>query len=125
MGNYSNVMAEVWALKECLVLAKIMGFPSICIEVDAEMIVLMLNNTSRTNLVMEPLSSDCRNLLQAFTSQLVKHLYREINQCADALANLRLHLELSSIVFVNPLPVVENLLPFDKADFYCNNMICV
>jgi hypothetical protein len=102
-----------------------MGFPSICIEVDAKMIVLMLNNTSCTNLVMEPLSSDCRNLLQAFTSQLVKHVYREVNQCADALANLTLHLELSSTIFVNPAPVVENLLSFDKADFYCNRIICV
>jgi hypothetical protein len=102
-----------------------MGFHSICAEVDAEMIVLMLNNTSCTNLVMEPLLSDCKNLIQAFTSQVVKHVYREANQCVDALANLGLHLELSSTVFVNPPLVVENLLAFDKADLYCNRMICV
>ena len=55
----------------------------------------------------------------------MKHVYRKANQCADALANLGLHLELSSTVFVNPPLVVENLLAFDKANLYFNRMICV
>ncbi len=105
-----------------LILAKQLGFLSISIDVDVEMVVLLLNNPSRINLVMEPLRSDRRDLLWDFTNSVVKHVYREANQCADALAILGLNLDVST--FDNPPPVVVNLLAFDKAEFYCNHLMC-
>ncbi len=30
----------------------------------------------------------------------------------------------SFVVFDNPLPVVENLLAFDKAELFCNRWVC-
>ena len=59
-----------------------------------------------------------------FDNPVVQHAYREANQCADALANLGLNLEVSFMDFVNPLPVMENLLAFDKAKLFCTRMIC-
>ena len=51
LGNWSSLLAELWALKDCLSLAKNLGFVSICIEVNAEMIVLLLNCTTSVNLI--------------------------------------------------------------------------
>ena len=79
MGTCSSLMAELWALKDGLYLAKELGFSSIYIEVDAELIVGLLFNPSCVNLVMEPLLFDCRNLLQDFTNPVVQHVFREAN----------------------------------------------
>ena len=71
---------------------------------------------------MEPLRSDRRDLLWDFTNLVVKHVYQEANKCADALAILGLNLDVST--FDNPPPMVVNLLAFDKAEFYCNHLMC-
>ncbi len=105
-------------------LAKQLGILSILVEVDVEMVVALLNNNC-INLVMDPLLSDCRDLLREFTNSVVKHVFREANQCADAMAKLSLNLDVSFITFVNPPLVVVNLLAFDKAKLYCNCLICV
>jgi hypothetical protein len=94
------------------------------VEVDAELVVGLLFNPSCVNLVMESLLFDCRNLLQDFTNPVVWHVFREANQCADALAKIGLHLSSSFVTFVDPPPVVEDLLAFDKAELYCTRMIC-
>ncbi len=124
LGNCSSLLAELWALKDGLFLAKNLGFVSICIEVDVEMIVLLLNCTTSVNLIMEPLLSYCKNLLQAFTNPVVKHVYREANQCVDALANLGLNLNVPFKTFDYPPSVMVNLLAFEKAEFYCMRMMC-
>ena len=59
-----------------------------------------------------------------FDNPVVQHVYKEANQCADALANLSLNLEVPFMDFVNSQPVVENLLAFDKAELFCTRMIC-
>ena len=101
-----------------------MGFSLISIELDAEMVVLLLKNPSTINLVMEPLLSDCRHLLQLFDNFVVQHVYREANQCSDALATLGLNLHVPFMDFVHPPPVVETLLTFDKAELFCTHLFC-
>ena len=49
----------------------------------------------------------------------------EVNQGADALANLGLHFNIYFVTFVDPSLVMENLLVFDKVELYCTMMICV
>ena len=124
MGTCSSLMAKIWALKDGLCLAKELGFSSIYVEVDVELVVGLLFNPSCVNLVMEPLLFDCRNLLQDFTNPIERHVFRKVNQCADALANLGLHLNSSFVTFVDPSPMVEDLLAFDKVELYCTRMIC-
>ena len=72
---------------------------------------------------MESLLFDCRNLLQNFTNTVVRHVFREANQCADILDKIGLHLSSSFVIFVDPPLVVEDLLAFDKAQLYCIRMI--
>ena len=88
------------------------------------MVVLLLKNPSIINLVMEPLLSDCRSLLQMIDNPVVQHAYKEANQCANTLVNLGLNLDVPFMDFVNLPPVVENLLAFDKIELFCTRMVC-
>ena len=77
-------MAELWALRNGLLLAKELGLNNLIVELDALSVVLLMNN-SFSNLLMEPLLTDYRNLLKAILNKQVVHVYQEANQCADAL----------------------------------------
>ena len=56
-------MAKLWALRDGLLLAKEMGLNNLIIELDALSVVLLMNNNS-TNLLMESLLIDCKNLVK-------------------------------------------------------------
>ena len=87
LRHTSSVMVEWWALKDGLILAKEMGLNNLIIELDALSVVILMNNDSEIFL-MEPLLTDCRNLLKEILNKCMIHTYREANQCADALAKL-------------------------------------
>ena len=55
MGSTSSTMAELWALKDGLNMAKQMGIENICIEMDAELIVQLVSRPSMVNLMLDPL----------------------------------------------------------------------
>ena len=122
LGITFGVMVELWSLKDGLMLASQLRISSICVELDAELIVLLLTNYSINNLMLEPLLYDCRTLLKKFHSSTIHHIFREANQCADALAKFGATLSSDYVNFVNPLAVVD-LLAFDKAELYCNRLI--
>ena len=124
MGSCSSLLVELWALKDELLLANSLGFSTIFIEVDVEMVVFLLKNHITINLVIEPLLSDCKNLLLIFTNPVVKHVFRETNQYADILANLGLTLDCPFQYFSNPPSMVANLLAFDKAELFGIRMVC-
>ncbi|KAK9990428.1 hypothetical protein SO802_025413 [Lithocarpus litseifolius] len=79
-------MAELWPLKDGLTLASQLRISSICVELDAGLIVLLLTNYSINNLMLELLLDDCKTLLKKFHSSTVHHIFRETNQCAGTLA---------------------------------------
>ena len=118
----NSCMAELWALRDGLLLAKELGLNNLIVELDALSVVQLMKN-SICNLLMEPLLTDCRNLLKAFPNKQVIHAYREANQCADALAKLGAVSLTSFVVFWTPPPVVESILVHDKANVFCNRII--
>ena len=99
-----------------------MGFQQLIIELDALCVVILMNNESE-NLLMEPLLTDCRNLLKELPNKRVIHAFCEANQCANALAKLGSRSLYSFAVFCNPPPVVEAILAFDKANMHCNRLV--
>ena len=103
-------------------IAREMGVSNLIIELDALSIVLLMNNEAE-NIMMEPLFSDCRSLLKQIPNKRVLHIYRETNQCADALAKLGAQTDSNFVVFCNPPPVVESLLAFDNANLFCNRLV--
>ena len=122
LGHTNSVLAELWALRDGLMLAKEMGIQQLIIELDALSVVILMNNESK-NLLMEPLLTDCRNLLKEFLNKRVIHAYHEANQCADALAKLGVQSLYSFAVFCNPPPMVEAILAFDKVNMHCNRLV--
>ena len=89
---------------------------------DALSIVLLMNN-SKTNLSMEPLLSDCMKLLTAIPNKRVVHIFREANQCADMLARYGGGSTSNFVVFLNPPPVVVDILLADKENSFCNRIV--
>ena len=102
-------MAELWALRDGLVLAKEMRLNNLIIKLDALSVVILMNNGSE-NLFIEPLLTDCKNLLKEIPNKHVIHTYREANQSVDALAKLGAQFLANFFVFCNPPPVVESIL---------------
>ena len=97
IGYTNSTLAELWALRDGLLLAKEMRIQHLIIELDASSVVILMNNEFE-NLLMEPLLTDCKNLLKEFPNKRVIHTFCEANQCADALAKLGLQ-SLYSFVF--------------------------
>ena len=110
-------------LEDGLTLASQLRIADICVKLDAELIVLLLNNYSITNLMLEPLLGDCRTLLKKFHSTIVQQIFRKANQCADAFAKFGATLSSDFFNFVNPPPVMEDLLASNKVELYCNRLI--
>ena len=67
-------------------------------------------------MLVEPLLTDCRNLLMTFPNTQVVHAYRAANQCADTLAKMEAGSLTSFVVFWTPLPVVDSILTHDRAN---------
>ena len=80
-------------------------------------------SSDNANLLMEPLLFDCKSLYRAIPNKQIQHVYREANQCADALARLGSSVVSSFFVFVELPLVVVSLLAFDEADSFCNRVI--
>ena len=73
----NSCMAELWALRDGLLLAKELGINNLIVELDALSVVLLMKN-STCNLLMEPLLMEPL-LLKAFPNTQVVHAYREAN----------------------------------------------
>lgn len=101
---------------------KEMGIHHLIIQLDALSVVILMNNDYE-NLLMEPLLTDCRNLLKEFPNKRAIHAFREAKQCVDALAKLGAQSMSYFAVFCNPPPVVETILAFDKANMPCNRLV--
>ena len=83
VGHATSVIAEFWALRDGLKLAAQLGIGCLEVELDAKIIVEMLNNAespNNTNLKFSSLLSDCRFLIENATQVRVTHIYREMNQ---------------------------------------------
>ena len=55
-------------------------------ELDAKVIVELLNGAECPNRSYSPLLNDCRSLMANLVQVRVRHCFREANQCADFLA---------------------------------------
>ena len=125
MGSTSSTVAELWALKDGLTMAKQMGIENICIKMDAEFIVQLVSRPSMVNLMLKPLLSKCRNLIQTFPNSLVVHVFREANGYADRLARMGAELVVTDFLFLfEPPDVVDEMLASDKAGIvFCNRLV--
>ena len=66
------------ALRDGLNLAIQLGIGYLEVELDAKVIVEMLNNANSANIKFSPLLFDCSALIERFTQVRVAHVYREV-----------------------------------------------
>ena len=116
-------MAELWALKEGLSLARQLNLTNLNIEIDIVVLVHLLTNLGTINHMLEPLLNDYRNLVKLFPNCSVTHIYKEANCCADKLAKMGATQDIDLLILYEPPHVVDDLLGFDKAELFCNRLI--
>ena len=112
-------MAELWAVRDGLNLAIQLGINCLEVELDAKIIVELLENTNSTNIKISPLLHDCRFLLTRFTQVRVAHVYREVNRCVDLLAKQGYCMRVDFAIYDTPPSVeLDRLLLADVNGLY-------
>ena len=111
-GKVNSVMAKLWALRDGLQMAATENIHNLIIELDALAVVHLMKN-SFVNFSLEPLLTNCKLLLKKFPNLRIEHVYREANQCADALARIGITSDVHFLLFAHPPPVVDRLCTLD------------
>ncbi|KAK9983039.1 hypothetical protein SO802_032564 [Lithocarpus litseifolius] len=122
IGYTTSVMAILWALRDGLYLAIQLGIRNLEVELDAKVIVEMLNNVDSSNKNFSPLLLDCRSLMASLTQFRVAHVFREAKRCTDYLAKNGCYTREDFVIFdISPSNDLDNLLifVFDSNSLYC------
>ena len=88
---------SIWALRDGLLLAGQIGVQNIVIELDAKVVVELVQSMSSSNAFYSSLLADCR-----FQHYKVQHAFREVNRVADALAKLGCVLQDHFVILNSP-----------------------
>ena len=115
IGHTTSVAAELWALRDGLRLCSALKIPAVIIELDAKLIVDLLQKEEGHQNCIDAFVSDCKSELRAISMVQVQHCYREVNKCADALARRGALLPQDFVVFLDPPMEVSLLLSLDSA----------
>ena len=95
------------------------GIRQLELELDAKVIVGLLNSNKNPNSTYAPLLSDCSYLLGKFPQVRVSHMFREANKCADWLAKWGSSLKEDFAVFEFPFTAeLETLVAKDNNGLY-------
>lgn len=88
LGSHTNNVAEYTALVRGLEAAKVLGAKKLHVKADSELIVRQVNGIYRCKSPdLKPLYEKALTLMRQIGDVEVKHVYREDNSRADALAN--------------------------------------
>jgi len=122
IGSTSSFIAELWGLREGLLLCCNLNIESLVVELDAQAVVDVLKNNAYENNAVSPILDDCRHLAVRFHQIQFTHCYRQVNQCADLLARMGAVQELDFISFVSPPVDICNVFEDDLDGVYYNRM---
>ena len=93
--------AELWGLRDGLMLAKNLNIKNLVVEVDAMIVAKILSFENMISDSTHPYSAiivDCRSLFQHFEDIQVNRIHREGNDCVDILAKEGVSLDIDFIV---------------------------
>ena len=88
IGSTTSIVAEFWALRDGLQLAIQLGVQYLEVKLDAEVVLDVINFGNSPNAAYSSLLFDCILLLEKIPHITVKHVFREANRSADALARI-------------------------------------
>ena len=92
IGFTTSITIEFWALRDGLLLANQIGVQNLVIELDAKVVVELVQSKTTSNAFYSSLLAEYRFLLGRFQHCKVQHVFREVNRVADALAKLGCHM---------------------------------
>ncbi|XP_019153669.1 PREDICTED: uncharacterized protein LOC109150206 [Ipomoea nil] len=112
-GPTNCFIAELWAIREGLRIARQNGFHNLEAETDSLAIIHVLKKDLGNSPEADTLISDCKVLIQTFHSFDLKHVLREGNQCADFLANMDQNSQWGTTILSQPPEGLNPLLARD------------
>lgn len=89
--------------------------PIVIIELDAKLVVDLLQKEDRNQNGLNAILGDCRAGLRDILVVKIQHCYGEANKCADALASRGALLSQDFVVFLEPPTDFSLLLSLDTA----------
>ena len=123
IGASNCLLAELWALRDGITMAKNLNIAKLVINVNATEVISLFSKPSSDNRLTQPIVDDCRNMLQVFQEYHRQHCFRETNKVADLLAKLGCGQSEPSISYVTPPFVVMEVLSFDCNAVPCTRLI--
>ena len=75
---------------------------NLVIELDAKVVVELVQSKTTSNAFYSSLLADCRSLLGRFQHCKVQHVFREVNRVADALAKLGCDMQENFVIMNRP-----------------------
>ena len=102
IGFTTSIISELWALKDGLSLAIQLGFYQLEVELNAMVIVDLINSDKNPNRDYSPLLYDCRSLLARLPQVRVSHVFVEANKCADLLVKRGCSMREDFVIFYFP-----------------------
>ena len=122
IGLANSFTAELWGLREGLILCYNLNIESLVVELDAQAVVDVMKNNVYVNNVVSPILDDCRHLVACFQQVQFKYCYRQANRCADLLARMGAVQERDFMSFVSPPVDICNVFEDDLNGVYFNRM---
>lgn len=116
IGLASPIMAELWGLRDGLVLAYDLHISNLVINVDCKALIYLIQDHSKDNFVLSAIADECRQLLQRFNDFHFLHCRRETNQAADWIAKQACNQLQSFVNWDSPYLDLFNILCINNSD---------
>ena len=118
IGHTTSFLAELWALRDGLTMCLDLNINALEIDLDAKVVVDLMDNSGSSNASNSSIVADCRLLISRISQVKVRHCYRESNSCADALARLGAKMFLDFLFFSSLPPSLFNIYVSDLYGLY-------
>ena len=122
IGITNSFVAEMWGLRDGLLICCSCNFNCVEIELDAKAIIDVLLNSNYENNIVSPILDDCRQLISNFSQVQIRHCYCEANQCVDKLAKMGSSHNFDFTIFDNPPMDVLAIYEDDLNGVYVNRL---
>ena len=117
----TSIIVEFWALRDGLIQAIQIRVQNLVIELDAKVVVKLVQSQSPSNAFYSSLLADCRSLLGRFQHYKVQHAFREVNRVANVLAKLGCEIQEHFVILENPPSDIISTFVYSDA---CGENFC-
>ncbi|XP_062005816.1 uncharacterized protein LOC133722997 [Rosa rugosa] len=119
VGNSTTPVAEATTLRDSLIAAKDKGFTRLEVEGDSKLVIDAVNGIVTLPWRLLKLIEDIRTIATSFSQISFKHIYREVNFVADAIADLG-HEAMSPMFWSDKVPrEASRAVLFDVVNIDC------